>query len=43
MHSGKVRGVDIAELNPSLDQDNRTAKLGAAIIFETLMAYCGEE
>lgn len=43
MHSGKVRGVDIAELNPSLDQDNRTAKLGAAIVFETLMAYCGEE
>lgn len=43
MHSGKVKGVDIAELNPSLDQDNRTAKLGAAIVFETLMAYCGEE
>ncbi|MBC9930343.1 formimidoylglutamase [Chitinophaga qingshengii] len=43
LHSGKVRGVDVAELNPALDQDNRTAKLGAAIIFETLMAYCGEE
>ncbi|RBL92227.1 formimidoylglutamase [Chitinophaga flava] len=42
LESGKVCGVDIAELNPSLDIDNRTAKLGAAIIFEVLMAYCGE-
>ncbi|WP_143305344.1 formimidoylglutamase [Chitinophaga vietnamensis] len=43
MSSGKVRGVDIAELNPSLDIDNRTAKLGAAIIFETVMAHCGDD
>ncbi|MCW3463730.1 formimidoylglutamase [Chitinophaga nivalis] len=43
LQSGKVAGVDVAELNPALDIDNRTAKLGAAIIFETVMAYCGEE
>ncbi|TWF39027.1 formiminoglutamase [Chitinophaga polysaccharea] len=42
LQSGKVAGVDIAELNPSLDIDSRTAKLGAALIFETVMAYCGE-
>jgi formiminoglutamase len=32
--SGKVLSMDIAELNPSLDQDNRTAKLAAALIYE---------
>ncbi|NLR57134.1 formimidoylglutamase [Chitinophaga polysaccharea] len=42
LQSGKVAGADIAELNPSLDIDNRTARLGAALIFETVMAYCGE-
>ncbi|WP_160718095.1 formimidoylglutamase [Chitinophaga solisilvae] len=36
LESGKVVGADIAELNPSLDVDNRTAKLGAAIIFEVV-------
>lgn len=39
LQSGKVRGIDVAELNPSLDIDNRTAKLGAAIIFEAVQAY----
>jgi len=43
LESGKVAGVDIAELNPSLDIDNRTAKLAASLIFEAVMAYCGEE
>jgi len=39
LRSGKVSGIDIAELNPSLDIDNRTAKLGAAIIFEAVQSY----
>ncbi|PSL46766.1 formiminoglutamase [Chitinophaga niastensis] len=43
LQSGKVVSADIAELNPSLDIDNRTAKLGAALIFEIVMAYCGED
>ncbi|WP_291912568.1 formimidoylglutamase [Chitinophaga sp. CB10] len=41
--SGKVKGTDVAELNPAFDLDNRTAKLAAALIFETVMAYCGED
>ncbi|WP_308199065.1 arginase family protein [Chitinophaga sedimenti] len=32
-------GVDIAELNPSFDVDNRTAKLAASIVFETVAGY----
>ncbi|MDQ0108181.1 formiminoglutamase [Chitinophaga terrae (ex Kim and Jung 2007)] len=40
--SGKVISADVAELNPSLDVDNRTAKLAASLIFEIVMAYCGE-
>ncbi|MEZ2442558.1 formimidoylglutamase [Chitinophaga sp. RCC_12] len=43
LESGKVAGADIAELNPSLDIDNRTAKLAAALVFEIVMAYSGEE
>lgn len=43
LESGKVTGADIAELNPSLDIDNRTAKLAAALVFEIVMAYSGEE
>lgn len=34
LQSGKLAGLDIAELNPLLDIDNRTAKLGAALLFE---------
>lgn len=30
--SGKLRLADIAELNPSLDQDNRTARIGARLL-----------
>jgi Ca2+-binding RTX toxin-like protein len=32
--SERVRGVEIAELCPALDVDDRTARLGAAIVFE---------
>ncbi|UYQ91503.1 formimidoylglutamase [Chitinophaga horti] len=39
LYSGKLAGVDIAELNPSFDFDNRTAKLAASIVFETVVAY----
>lgn len=31
LQSGKLRSVDFAELNPSLDQDMRTAKLAAVL------------
>jgi len=37
LQSGKVAGIDIAELNPSFDVDNHTAKLGAALVFEAVM------
>ena len=30
--SGKLRMADIAELNPSLDIDNRTARIGARLL-----------
>ena len=32
--SERVRGVEVAELCPALDVDDRTARLGAALIFE---------
>lgn len=34
--SGKVLSYDIAELSPALDQDARTAKLAAQLIFEII-------
>lgn len=37
LRSGKLAGADIAELNPSLDIDNRTAKLAASLVFEIVM------
>lgn len=37
LRSGKLAGVDIAELNPSLDEDDRTAKLAASLVFEIVM------
>lgn len=37
--SGKLAMADIAELNPAFDIDNRTARLGAALIFELLNAW----
>lgn len=36
LQSGKLAGLDIAELNPGFDVDNRTAKLGAAMVFEAV-------
>lgn len=36
--SGKVGSVDIAELNPKYDIDNRTARLAASIIFDIVQA-----
>ncbi|BDD12016.1 formimidoylglutamase (plasmid) [Fulvitalea axinellae] len=32
--SEKLRSMDIAELNPEFDQDNRTAKLAGSILFD---------
>lgn len=32
LQSGKLRSVDFAELNPSMDQDQRTTRLAAALI-----------
>jgi formiminoglutamase len=37
MASGRVRGVEIAELCPALDVDDRTARLGAAVAFEVAL------
>ncbi|RFS24915.1 formimidoylglutamase [Chitinophaga silvatica] len=42
LNSGKVVSADVAELNPTYDVDKRTAKLAAALVFEIVMAYCGE-
>jgi formiminoglutamase len=39
LRSGKLAGADIAELNPSLDADQRTAKLAASFVFEIVMNY----
>ncbi len=39
LRSGKLAGMDIAELNPSLDDDYRTAKLAASLMFEVVMNY----
>jgi len=36
LQSGKIAGLDIAELNPAFDVDNRTARLGAALVFEAV-------
>lgn len=34
--SGKVVSLDVAELSPDLDQDNRTARLAASLIYEVV-------
>lgn len=36
LQSGKLAGMDIAELNPALDIDQRTAKLGATFVYEAV-------
>lgn len=45
MASGRVRGVEVAELCPALDIDDRTARLGAAVVFEAALGLLdsGEE
>ncbi|WPQ65461.1 formimidoylglutamase [Chitinophaga sancti] len=43
LHSGQLAGMDIAELNPSLDVDQRTAKLGAALIFEAVTYFLSKK
>lgn len=37
--SGKLLSIDISELNPSLDLDNRTARLGAAILYQVVREW----
>ncbi len=37
--SGKLITANIAELNPSLDQDNKTARLASKLAFEILMNH----
>jgi len=39
VHSGKLISADIAELNPSVDQDDKTSKLASKLIFEILTDY----
>ena len=41
LYSPNLRSVDIAELNPRYDVDNRTARLGAAISFEVAQGWLG--
>ena len=41
LQSGKLAGLDIAELNPEFDVDARTAKLGAALLFEAVGSVGG--
>lgn len=36
VHSNKLALLDVCELNPNFDQDNRTAKLGANLIFRVM-------
>ncbi|WP_299821279.1 formimidoylglutamase [uncultured Pontibacter sp.] len=36
VQSGKLLSIDIAELNPTYDIDNRTAKLAAAILYQVI-------
>jgi formiminoglutamase len=36
--SGKVSTVDISEVNPMFDVDNRTARLASAFVFDIVQA-----
>jgi len=38
LRSPKLISMDIAEMNPVFDQDNRTAKLAAALVYEAITA-----
>ena len=42
VRSGKLLSMDIAELSPAYDQDNRTAKLAARFIYEVVQALSSE-
>ncbi|WP_162052459.1 formimidoylglutamase [Pontibacter pamirensis] len=37
--SGKLLSLDVAELNPAFDSDNRTAKLGAALLYHAVSEW----
>ena len=37
--SGKLISADIAELNPSLDQDNKTSKLASKLAYEIITDF----
>lgn len=39
IQSGKLISLDVAELNPALDIDIRTAKLGAALLYEVVREW----
>lgn len=39
LQSGKLAGMDIAELNPAFDIDQRTAKLGATFVYEAVTHF----
>lgn len=39
LQSGKIISIDIAELNPGMDVDNRTAKLGASLLYDAVMYW----
>jgi formiminoglutamase len=39
LHAPSLKSIDIAELNPRYDTDNRTARLGAALAFEAVQAW----
>ncbi|MBM4178074.1 MAG: formimidoylglutamase [Ignavibacteria bacterium] len=37
--SGKLRAFDVVEVNPTLDQDNRTSKLAATLVHDLIMGF----
>ncbi len=37
--SGKLLSIDVVELNPKLDIDNRTAKLGASLLYHVVQQW----
>ncbi|MGV3540074.1 MAG: formimidoylglutamase [Rufibacter sp.] len=39
MQSGKVLSLDVVELNPTYDQDSRTAKLAASLLYHLVQAW----
>ncbi len=43
LESERMIGIEIAELSPPLDQDDRTARLGAALIYEVAIALAEVE